>query len=197
MSIYSEFYVEWELPMFVDRHRKSLEGAVGMGLGPMLGCGIWGCAFEAEEDPETVVKFTCDPSEAKAWVAMRDLQWKGLASGAAMVKGVFDVRGDLPCDLYVIVREALSDIDDRDLGDLIIFGLRGYYVGDRDDAIELLASDRRTAALAETLKNLTDLGIRIDDLHLENLGQRQLGQVAIRDGGCSGCTDDPSERLDL
>lgn len=83
--------------------------------GGELGCGIFGCAFEATVggNPNHVVKVTQDESEVELanWLH----QQSGLPRMLPRIRGVFDLSGCSDVELYAVVREDLEDADPSDL----------------------------------------------------------------------------------
>ena len=54
------------------QHGAAIEQAIGFRLGPLLGCGHWGCVLDLPESP-WVLKLTVDPTEAFVWQRIIDL----------------------------------------------------------------------------------------------------------------------------
>lgn len=53
-------------------HKDPLERAAGFRLGPVLGCGHWGCVVDLVNSP-WVLKLTVDPTEAHIWAKILEL----------------------------------------------------------------------------------------------------------------------------
>ena len=54
------------------QHGAAIEQAIGFRLGPLLGCGHWGCVLDLPDSP-WVLKLTVDPTEAFVWRRIIDL----------------------------------------------------------------------------------------------------------------------------
>ena len=110
------------LDELLDRpHRRArIEDYLGESLGPLLGCGYFGCAFLLE--PPWVAKFTTDASEAATWDLLLELAGEGVdlpgmtrARSVTRVLPDVDVAkgmGDERRPLFVVVREAMRPFVD-------------------------------------------------------------------------------------
>lgn len=108
----------WAEELLEDK--TPIESAVEMPIKQRLGCGAWGCVYEATSP--WVVKFTLDPPEPHVWLKVDEaIEEAGTGQGGIVrVKDVFQLyppieagpSGDV-WHVYVIVREAIHPIFQR------------------------------------------------------------------------------------
>lgn len=172
----------------------------GITLGRQLGCGDYGCAFDAGQD--RVLKITVHKKEADAahWILSNEVH-----PSYPKVYGVWEwnCHGEKP--VYVILREDLDDLSDIDLewfGSVTIeFESRLY--GDAvekknltEDGInntileifeEIPGSPEDENTFYEQLRDLyvwnANNGVWLDDIIISNWGQKKDGTITIRDLG--------------
>jgi hypothetical protein len=98
----------WVKDLLTKRH--SVEEAIGMPLGDILGCGHFGCVFRSEGP--WVVKLSIDPTEGPIWATIGEKieESRYGSDGFARVKSITRLKPDVGDSkrknkLYAIVRE--------------------------------------------------------------------------------------------
>lgn len=95
--------------------RPAIERVLGMPLGRMFACGMFGCAFDTT-DP-WAVKLTMDETEAPIWVLMQEFQREDPegSAGLARVRDIVRLRPDAKhgrkkVPVFAIIREEIGPI---------------------------------------------------------------------------------------
>lgn len=173
---------------YFDRWRKQrLAEALGLPrLGSVLGCGAYGCAFDAEQ--WGVVKVTTDAGEGQTWERLRRAQQAFDLPGLVRIEKVIEVQTSLDTAVYAALREKLYEMYDPSPEEIgaVIAALTEYEYGYEDglhEAADLVAElGPQWQALAQTLHTLASLDLAPRDLHPYNFGIRD-GQVVLFDPG--------------
>ncbi len=187
-------------PLLTPERLDKLAGLLGIKrIGKSLGCGAYGCAFDAGD---RVVKVTVDEGEAITWERLRILQGKLQALGyedrpleaipeiyKVVALAVAPGRAAGPQKLYAILREKVEPyrIDDEGLKAELEVALWEYEYGFGYEDLSTYAAaigelGPEFRALAQTLIDLAYIDLSPRDLHLNNLGMRD-GQVVLFDPG--------------
>jgi hypothetical protein len=169
---------------FVREHAEILERhTCGFKIGEFLGSGAFGSTF-ATDDPKWVVKITKDVDEVFGSQRIMDLRAKGYE--AVLFPGLVDLFyvGKVPEleddaeDLYIVVREEVTPIEDSDVDHQIIWDLDEclYTIEERQaySKIELsnafLELNKHAPYLARAINELESFGHILTDLGTINVG---------------------------
>jgi hypothetical protein len=181
---------------FVFKNRRILERhTCYLNIGEYLGSGCWGSVFETD-NPKWVVKITKDIEEAKASSILIDLRGKGHEACLFLglvdilwVSKVVDLEDDGE-DLYVIVRENVTPLEETDTDDEIIDELsNNLYVIEEQDAYTkdeiskaLTVVDRHAPHLARAIKEVWFYGYKLVDLDAVNVGITRRDRMGVPTG---------------
>ncbi len=182
-------------------------------LGPMLGCGMYACAYSLISHPETVLKLTGDPSDAAAWAyIIRKARGKPWPRGLIRTLCVEVVDHQIPVRrvtgsrktdpnrrMYILLQEkgqALTstewDFFDRESTVLLALAQEDDISAAVGKAIGLAifteVSAGAIAGLFSTLQWLRQIGVDWEDLHQGNVmavGEGESRRIVIVDLGLS------------
>lgn len=132
-------------------HQEPLERAAGGRLGPVLGCGHWGCVVDLLDTPY-VLKLTVDPTEAHVWSKISELieEERYGDDGFPRLKRIFELQPGIPYGRQGRVRRAYGIVREKIA---VVWGGRGY-PNESDFTRTQLRSDFARKNFRETIQAL-------------------------------------------